>query len=98
VIIKKRTSQTNYLSHAAAVNRIDPMNPKFQQININYMRAKSGVWGEESVDYHLSNYRHPFPHLIMQDVHLFANSYFQVDNLFITQFFILVIVVKNLRY
>lgn len=87
----------NYLSHAALIKRIDPMNPKFQQIQNNFMRAKSGVWGEESIDYYLSNYHHPYPHLILQDVHLFANSYFQIDNLFITQFFILVIEVKNIK-
>ncbi len=87
----------NYLSHAAVIKRIDPLHPKFQQIQINYLKAKSGVWGEESIDYYLSNYHHPYPHVILQDVHLFANSYFQIDNLFITQFFILVIEVKNIK-
>lgn len=97
VIIKKRSLQMNYLSHSALIKRIDPLNPKFQQIHNNFMRAKSGVWGEESIDYYLSNYHHPYPHLILQDVHLFSNSYFQIDNLFITQFFILVIEVKNIK-
>lgn len=97
MIIKKRSLQMNYLSHAALLKRIDQMNHQYQQVHINYLRAKSGVWGEENIDYYLSNYYHPYPHLIMQDVQLFASSYFQIDNLFITQYFILVIEVKNIK-
>ena len=97
MIVKKRSLQLNLFSHASLLKRMNPSHPEFQRINSNYFRAKAGVWGEETIDYQLSNYHHPYPHVILQDVHLLASSYFQMDSLFITQSFILIIEVKNIK-
>ncbi|MFX3674742.1 MAG: nuclease-related domain-containing protein [Paenisporosarcina sp.] len=97
MILKKRSLQLNFLAHEAILKRLDIAHPSYKKIEQNYQKAKAGVWGEEVVDAQLANYRHPFPHLILHDIHLRAGSYFQVDNLFITQSFILVIEVKNIK-
>lgn len=97
MILKKRSLQINYLAHDALRRRIKLAHPSFNKIEQNYQMAKAGVWGEEAVDAQLGSYIHPFPHLILHDIHLKAGSYFQVDNLFITQSFILVIEVKNIK-
>lgn len=97
MIIKARSIQFNLLSHAALRKRVSPLHPKFPIIERNFYMARAGLMGEEYVDTQLAQYHHAEPHLIVQDLHLKAASYFQIDHLFLTQSYALIIEVKNIR-
>ena len=98
MIIKKRSAQVNFLGQAALKKRLDRDNPKFIEVETNYFRSKAGVSGEDFVDQQLARYEHPETHFIIHDLHLKASSFFQVDNLFLTQSYALIIEVKNIKH
>lgn len=98
MIIKKRSAQLNFLGQAALKKRLDIAHHKFNDVESNYFRSKAGVSGEDFVDQQLARYEHPEPHFIIHDLHLKASSIFQIDNLFVTQSFALIIEVKNIKH
>ena len=98
MIIKKRSAQLNFLGQAALKKRLDMSHLKFNDVENNYFRSKAGVSGEDFVDQQLARYEHPETHFIIHDLHLKASSFFQIDNLFVTQSYALIIEVKNIKH
>ena len=98
MIIKNRSAQLNLFGQDALKKRLNREHSKFKEVERNYLRAKAGVSGEIYVDQQLAQYEHFDPHLIIHDLHLKASSYFQIDNLFLTQSYALVIEVKNIKH
>jgi hypothetical protein len=98
MIIKKRSAQINFLGQAALKKRLDIDHHKFNDVESNYFRSKAGVSGEDFVDQQLARYEHPETHFIIHDLHLKSSSFFQIDNLFVTQSFALIIEVKNIKH
>ena len=98
MIIKKRSPQLNFLGVEALMKRMDSQHHKFKEIENFYFRAKAGVSGKVYVDQQLDGYVHYEPHLIIQDLHLKSSTFFQIDNLFLTKSYALIIEVKNIRH
>lgn len=98
MIIKKRSAQLNFLGQAALKKRLDIGHLRFNEVENNYFRSKAGVSGEDFVDQQLARYEHPETHFIIHDLHLKASSFFQIDNLFVTQTYALIIEVKNIKH
>jgi len=88
----------NFLGHEALKKRLNGQHPRFKEVEKNYFRSKAGVSGEEFVNRQLAQYDHSEPHLILHDLHLKASSFFQMDNLFLTQSYALIIEVKNIKH
>ena len=98
MIIKKRSAQLNFFGQAALKKRLNMGHFKFNEVENNYFRSKAGVSGEHFVDQQLASYEHPETHFIIHDLHLKASSFFQIDNLFVTQSYALIIEVKNIKH
>lgn len=97
LVIKKRTKPHLLLSYEALFRRLKDRYRNNSTINKEYANEIAGYRGEQTVDYKISLYP-------QRDFHIFQglrlkinNNYFQIDNLILTNKFILIIEVKNIK-
>ena len=58
--------------------------------------AKAGIQGEMRMDGVFQKYSFPFDYMVLQDVNLESNGKFQIDSLFLTQYFAVILESKNI--
>ncbi|WP_051302588.1 nuclease-related domain-containing protein [Salibacterium aidingense] len=95
MIKKHRTKPAVLRKLQILQRRLPPAHPKRPAVEKETAKYASGYRGEQALDYHLSFINPDYP--IFHDLRLFHRStYFQIDTLLLTPFFILLIEVKNM--
>lgn len=81
----------------ALLRNISDFHPRIPDIKALLRRKMSGFYGEKSLDYHLSSLNQDY-YDIIPGIRLSNNERkFQIDTLILSNFFILIIEIKNLR-
>ncbi|WP_211356443.1 nuclease-related domain-containing protein [Psychrobacillus lasiicapitis] len=65
-------------------------------INSKLKAAEAGIIGEATVEDVFEKHDFPFNYNILHDVNLTSNGKFQIDTLFICQYFIVILECKNI--
>ena len=96
MIVKEREVPLTILKLEALLRRISAQHPKRPEIEKDLARRRAGLRGEESLDYYLKELDDQ-SYSIFHDIRLSLNDYyFQIDTLIISNFFALIIEVKNI--
>jgi len=79
------------------LHRLDKNALNFKQFEDQLARAKSGFIGEQRVDREWLDFQINKPYILLHSLHMKKDAEFthQIDSLFISQYFILIIEVKN---
>lgn len=80
----------------AALSRIDPTHEKYTLLNNLYSSRMAGYRGEKRIDRVFQNYAFPMRHKIINGLSLTSSTDFQIDSLFITPSYAVVLECKNL--
>lgn len=65
-------------------------------INSKLLSAKAGIIGEQTVEEVFNKYNFPFHYCVLHDVNLSSNGKFQIDTLFLSQFYVVILECKNI--
>ena len=80
----------------AALSRLDPTHEKYAVLKAMYSSRISGLAGEDKVDQIFRKYKFSMKHKIFNGLSLTSSTDFQIDSLFITPAYVVVIETKNL--
>ena len=97
MIKKKRQTSLTILKLEALLRRLPSNHPQRKNIEESLKKYYAGFRGEEAIDYYLNDLDEE-PYFIFQDIRLPCKdgTFFQLDFLILTTFFILIIEVKNI--
>jgi hypothetical protein len=95
-IAKKRVEPLIIESLRAALSRLDPTHEKYAMLKGMYSSRLSGLAGEDKVDQIFQKYKFLMKHKIFNGISLTSSTDFQIDSLFITPAYAVVIETKNL--
>ncbi|MCA1061095.1 NERD domain-containing protein [Rossellomorea aquimaris] len=94
--VNKRKIPLTLLKLDAVMGRLQKDYPKIPLMKENLAKIKAGYNGEKAIDYQLG-YLPPKNYYIFHDIRLEVNGrYFQIDTLVLTNYFILILEVKNI--
>ncbi|HLU23051.1 MAG TPA: nuclease-related domain-containing protein [Bacillaceae bacterium] len=96
IIVKYRSESLSLLSLQAGILRVDESHPQYPILSSNYTSKQAGIAGEERVERVFQNHSFPFQHRILHDLSLHSATTFQIDSLFLTQFYAILFEVKNI--
>ncbi|MFJ8065363.1 nuclease-related domain-containing protein [Psychrobacillus sp. NPDC096426] len=96
MIIKKHTTNYKYLGLHMLYQRLPNDHTMKIIINSKLMSARAGIIGEATVEEVFRKHDFPFNYNILHDVNLTSNGKFQIDTLFICQYFIVILECKNI--
>lgn len=96
MIIKKRSLSYSYIGLQLLDQRLPEDHNMKELIHSKMNMAKAGIHGEMKMDEVFSKYSFPFDYVVLHDVSLKSNGIFQIDTLFITQFFAVILESKNI--
>ncbi len=95
-IVKTRIEPLIIESLRAALSRLDPTHEKYAVLKAMYSSRISGLAGEDKVDQIFRKYKFSMKHKIFNGLSLTSSTDFQIDSLFITPAYVVVIETKNL--
>ncbi|WP_162357091.1 nuclease-related domain-containing protein [Metabacillus mangrovi] len=96
MIAKKRTLPLHLLKIQALLRRLPPSHKQISLITEDMNKSTAGYKGELAADYYLSLFDQPSRY-IFHDLRLpHAHTYFQMDTLYLSPSFALIIEVKNI--
>ncbi len=97
MIKKKRQTPLTILKLEALLRRLPSNHPQRKNIEESLKKYYAGFRGEEAIDYYLNDLDEE-PYFIFQDIRLPCKdgTFFQLDFLILTTFFVLIIEVKNI--
>ncbi|MDI2587000.1 nuclease-related domain-containing protein [Psychrobacillus sp. NEAU-3TGS] len=96
MLIKKRTTNYKYLGMQMLYERLPNDHAMKNIINSKIKAAEAGIIGEATVEDVFKKHDFPFNYNILHDVNLTSNGKFQIDTLFICQYFIVILECKNI--
>lgn len=96
LIVKVRSDGYNYVGLKLLDQRLPEMHEMKELIRSKKHMAKAGVYGEVRVDEVFRKYSFPFEYVVLQDVSLEALGKFQIDTVFLTQYFGVILESKNI--
>lgn len=96
LIIKKRATNYKYLGLQMLYERLPNNHEMKSVINSKLRAAKAGIIGEATVEDVFEKHDFPFNYNILHDVNLTSNGKFQIDTLFICQYFVVILESKNI--
>lgn len=95
-MIKNRNIPVQLKGFEAAISRLDLNSMHYSKIQKKIHNIKAGYAGETIFDNAIERFTYDFPFYIFHDLMLEAEVRFQLDSLFVTQFFAVIFDVKNL--
>lgn len=96
MIVKIRAHEYSYIALESLDRRLPKMHDMKELIYSKMHMAKAGIYGEERMDGIFQKYSFPFEYLVLQDVSLESYGKFQIDTVFLTQYFAVVLESKNI--
>lgn len=96
LILKDQSFNYNYIGLQALYKRLDNNHSLKERIHSKILSAKAGIIGEKKIEAIFRKYSFPFDYAVLLDLNLNSNGRFQIDALFITRHYILVLESKNI--
>lgn len=96
LIIKRRSVEYKHMGLAFLYDRLPKDHEKKTVIYSKMVSASVGISGEKKVERIFDKYNFPFKYSVLHDVNLSSNGKFQIDTLFLCQYFILILECKNI--
>lgn len=96
MIVKTRAHEYSLIALESLDKRLPKMHDMKELIHSKMQMAKAGIYGEERMDGVFQKYSFPFQYLVLQDVSLESYGKFQIDSVFLTQYFAVVLESKNI--
>lgn len=96
MIIKKRTTDFTYMGLQMLYKRLPNRHAMKNVIYSKMLSAKAGIIGETTVENIFDKYNFPFNYCVLHDVCLTSNAKFQIDTLFLTQYYAVILECKNI--
>lgn len=96
LIIKKREIQYKYIGLQMLYQRLPNEHMMKTVIHSKMQSAKAGIIGESKVEGVFDKYQFPFNYCVLHDVSLISNGKFQIDTVFISPYFIVILECKNI--
>lgn len=96
LIVKTRTEEYSYIGLQLLNRRLHESHEMKELIHSKMHMALAGIHGEVRVDGVFSKYSFPFEYVVLHDVSLESYGKFQIDTVFFTQYFAVVLESKNI--
>ena len=96
LILKKQSINYNLIGLQALYERLNNDHPLKDLVQSKILSAKAGIKGEKNVKLIFNKYTFSFEYAVLLDLNLSFNGKFQVDALFITRHYILILESKNI--
>ncbi|WP_256989019.1 NERD domain-containing protein [Bacillus sp. EB106-08-02-XG196] len=94
--MKERSDSLTLKGLIAAQSRLSKTHPMISTLASKQSSIEAGIGGEQRVAEVLQKYRFPFKNNIFHDLSLSSDTYFQMDHLFKTPHFVLILETKNM--
>ncbi|SDN70871.1 Nuclease-related domain-containing protein [Psychrobacillus sp. OK028] len=96
MIVKTRSEEYNYIGLQLLNRRLPEIHEMKELIRSKMHMALAGINGEVRVDGVFNKYSFPFEYVVLSDVSLESFGKFQIDTVFLTQYFALILESKNI--
>ncbi|QFG00344.1 NERD domain-containing protein [Psychrobacillus glaciei] len=96
MIVKSRSDEYNYVGLRLLDRRLPELHEMKELIHSKMHMAKAGIYGEVRVDEVFQKYSFPFEYVVLHDLSLESNGKFQIDTVFLTQYFAVILESKNI--
>jgi len=94
--VKTRSEEYNYIGLQLLSRRLPEMHEMKELIRSKMHMAMAGIHGEVRVDAVFNKYSFPFDYVVLHDVSLESYGKFQMDTVFLTQHFVVILESKNI--
>lgn len=94
--MKTRSNEYSYIGLQLLERRLPEMHGMKELIHSKMNMAKAGIHGEIRVDGMFRKYSFPFEYVVLHDVSLESYGKFQIDTVFLTQYFAVILESKNI--
>lgn len=96
MIVKTRSEEYNYIGLQLLDRRLAEIHEMKELIRSKMHMAIAGIHGEVRIDGVFNKYSFPFEYVVLHDVSLESYGKFQVDTLFLTPYFAVILESKNI--
>ncbi|TQR19641.1 nuclease-related domain-containing protein [Psychrobacillus vulpis] len=96
MLVKSRSNEFSLIGLQLLDKRLPQMHEMKELIHSKMHMAKAGIYGEVLVESVFRKYSFPFEHVVLHDVSLNSYGNFQIDTLFLTQYFAVILESKNI--
>jgi len=96
MILKERSDSLKLKGIEAAIRRLPDEHPKREKLEMQQKQISAGIVGEEVMNKLFNRVKFKFDYYIFHDLHLTSTSPFQIDTLFLTPYYVLIVEVKNI--
>ncbi|MEI4771465.1 nuclease-related domain-containing protein [Psychrobacillus sp. FJAT-51614] len=96
MIVKTRSHEHSIIGLQILNRRLPDTHEMKELIHSKMQMAKAGVYGEVRMDWVFQKYSFPFEYVVLHDVSLESYGKFQIDTVFLTQYFAVVLESKNI--
>ncbi|QBP42830.1 nuclease-related domain-containing protein [Paenisporosarcina antarctica] len=96
MIMKYRSDSLKLLGIEAALRRLSVSHPKYEYLTNQQKQITAGIVGEELLNKLFSRVTFKFEYFIFHDLHLKSTATFQMDSLFLTPYYAIIIEMKNI--
>lgn len=94
--MKTRSHEYSYVGLQLLDRRLPDMHEMKELIHSKMLMAKAGIHGEVRMDGVFQKYSFPFEYVVLHDVSLESNGKFQIDTVFLTKYFAVILESKNM--
>ncbi|MFF2754842.1 nuclease-related domain-containing protein [Psychrobacillus sp. NPDC058041] len=95
MLVKTRSDEYSFTGLQLLNRRLPEMHEMKELIHTKMHMAKAGIYGEVRVDEVFQKYSFPFQYVVLHDVSLESFGKFQMDTVFLTQYFAVILESKN---
>lgn len=96
LIMKYRSDSLKLLGIEAVLRRLPPTHPLQSYLSSQLKQISAGIAGEELLNKLFSRVTFNFDYFVFHDLHLKSTASFQIDSLFLTPYYAIIIEMKNI--
>lgn len=96
MIMKHRSESLKLLGIEAALRRLPSLHPQQPYLSRQLKQISAGIVGEEQLNKLFSRVTFQFDYFVFHDLHLKSTASFQMDSLFLTPYYAIIIEMKNI--
>ena len=95
MIIKHRSDSLKLLGVEAAIRRLPTTHPQYDYLVGLQRQIVSGINGEELLNI-FERVKFRFDYYVLHDLHIYSTANFQIDSLFLTPYFAIIMEMKSI--
>lgn len=96
MIMKYRSDSLKLMGIEAAIRRLPPQHPRLEYLQGLQRQIISGIKGEDSLIKLFERVKFRFEYYVINDLQLYSTANFQIDSLFITPYYAIILEMKNI--